>query len=85
MKSFTDKSTKEIPFDKVVVVTNYAVGGTDSEDGTTMLEYSLFNADMAQYDIFIAAFGANDIQAPGGFERDRIFESMQRFMRLAKS
>ena len=81
----TDKSTQEVPLDKIVTVTNYAVGGVDSEGGATMLEYNLFNADMRQYDIFVASFGANDIQAPDGFVRDRIFEYMQKFMRLAKA
>lgn len=70
---------------KIVSVKNFALGGTNSEAGSALLEYNLYGLEMAEYDIIIAAFGANDIQAPMGNEGNRMYESMQRFMRLAKS
>eukprot|EP00956_Cyclotella_meneghiniana_P038998 scaffold163861_cov63-Cyclotella_meneghiniana.AAC.2 len=70
---------------KFVTVKNFALGGTNSEAGSTLIEYNLYGSEMAEYDIIIAAFGANDIQAPMGNEGNRMYESMQRFMRLAKS
>ena len=71
--------------DKFVVVKNYVVGGTNSEARTNLLEYNLHGLDLTEYNIPIVAFGANDMQAPLGDERDRMCESMQRFMRIVKS
>mmetsp|Transcript_2758 Transcript_2758/g.4109 ORF Transcript_2758/g.4109 Transcript_2758/m.4109 type:complete len:628 (+) Transcript_2758:127-2010(+) len=80
-----ESTKKDMPLEKVVVVKNYAVDGTDSTIGTTMLEYNLFGSDMSEYDIFIPSFGANDIQAPKGLVRNILSEDMQKFNRLAKA
>ena len=79
------KSGKETPLKKVVVVTNYAVAGTDSAIGSTMLEYNLFGSDLSKHDIFISSFGANDIQKDEGLDRDNVYRYMQTFNRMAKA
>jgi hypothetical protein len=70
---------------KLVQVRNFAVGGSDSSIGAMSLEYNLFGTDMAQMDIVISAYAANDLQSPIGLERDRIFEHMQQFHKTAKA
>ena len=70
---------------KLVQVRNFAVGGSDSSIGAMSLEYNLFVTDMAQMDIVISAYAANDLQSPIGLEQDRIFEHMQQFHKTAKA
>jgi lysophospholipase L1-like esterase len=69
----------------LVEVKNYAVSGTDSSIGATILEYNLLGADMAVTDVVISSFGANDLQQPIGLERDLVFFNMQRFHTLVKA
>jgi hypothetical protein len=69
----------------LVEIKNYAVGGTDSSIGATILEYNLLGTDLVITDVVISAFGANDLQQPDGLERDLVFSNMQLFHRLVKA
>lgn len=69
----------------LVEVKNYAVSGTDSSIGATILEYNLLGTNLAITDVVISAFGANDLQQPVGLERDLVFSNMQRFHKLVKA
>lgn len=75
-------STSDIP---LVEVKNFAVSGTDSSIGVTLLEYDMLGADLSGMDVVISAFAANDLQVPLGLERDLISLHMQRFHRVAKA
>jgi hypothetical protein len=44
----------------LVEVKNYAVSGTDSSIGATILEYNLLGTDMAVTGVVISSFGSND-------------------------
>ena len=83
--SSNNETKTQTELEQVVIVKNFAVGGTDSMIGSTLLEFNLFGEAMGEYDIVIAAFAANDGQAPQGFVRDLMFEHAQKFMRLAKA
>ena len=78
-------TTADVTNDKIVEVRNFAVSGTDSSIGVTLLEYDLLGADMTTTDVVISAFAANDMQAPVGLERDLIMLHMQRFLKVAKA
>ena len=84
-KNATDNNITHDADLKLVQVRNFAVGGSDSSIGAMSLEYNLFGTDMAQMDIVISAYAANDLQSPIGLERDRIFEHMQQFHKTAKA
>ena len=70
---------------KIVEVKNFAVAGTDSSIGVTLLEYDLLGAEMTTIDVVISAFAANNIKTPLGLERDLIMLHMQRFLKVAKA
>ena len=71
--------------DRIVEVKNFAVAGTDSSIGVTLLEYDLLGAEMTTIDVVISAFAANNIRVPLGLERDLIMLHMQRFLQVAKA
>lgn len=68
----------------VVVVKNYAIGGADSDIGSTLLEYNLWPGEDKgeEFDIIISAFSSNDGQPPPQTV-DFLYESWQKFVRLA--
>ena len=78
-------TSANVTIDKIVEVKNFAVSGTDSSIGVTLLEYDLLGADMTTTDVVISAFAANDMQAPVRMERDLIMLHMQRFLKVAKA
>lgn len=79
--------------DDAVIIQNYAVGGSDSGIGSTLLEFDLWHDDLEEddntttaghdFDIFITAYGPNDGRSPME-SRDFLYESMQRLVRLAQ-
>ena len=74
---------------KVIKITNIAQGGTNSEQGTFIIDYSLFPEDMLQPDIIIHAYSSNDMHilsmdkanAENKTLYDAVFDNLQEFIR----
>ncbi|EJK43750.1 hypothetical protein THAOC_37772, partial [Thalassiosira oceanica] len=73
----------------VVRVTNFAVGGTDSDVAASIVEFDVIGSrpgddPLSSYDVVVSSFAANDGQAEPS-RRGALYGSMQRFVRLVSA
>jgi len=81
----TIASSKTVDRPPVVEVKNLGWAGTDSSIGIPIVQYDLFGTNLSETDIFISAYGPNDMLSPVGQQRDSMFWYMQQFHKVAKA